>query len=269
MKRIDINFNKIYYSNSNGSYKIINEEESSKGIRRVRIKFIDTGNERVIALGHALSGEIKDLYKPAVYGIGYMGNARSSNQLYVSWSCMMTRCYGKNDPSYSSYGMIGVRVEERWHCFEYFAEDAKLLPGYDKYINDPRNYQLDKDYLQLNIPKSQRIYSRNTCVFISGADNNNLHALEHNRDNINAMQSKYIGVTKSSPNTWSSVIRINSRKYYIGTFNSEVAAANAYNYFSNKYGKGELIKLHNECEYMSPAEFINYNTHTKIMFKNV
>lgn len=42
---------------------------------------------------------------------------------YESWSCMMKRCYKKENNRYSEYGARGVIVCERWHDFENFIQD--------------------------------------------------------------------------------------------------------------------------------------------------
>lgn len=269
MKRINIDFNKVYSSNQYGNYIILNEEPVINGIRHVKIKFLDTGTIRVIKLGHALSGEIRDPFKPVYYGLGYTGNVNNcrSHILYNKWCAMMSRCYNKNNPYYNSYGGIGIRVDSRWYCFETFIEDCKSLYNYDKFINNPSAYQLDKDYLQQNIPHEQRVYSKDTCIFLSNEDNNYLHSLEQN-SNKN-IKCEYIGVCKCNSNSWEVKIRINGKRHYIGCFSNPIAAANAYNYFYNKYRNNGIVNLVNDVPYMAPDEFFKYNTNPKQMIKIV
>lgn len=181
---------------------------------------------------------------------------------------MLSRCYNTKNKNYNQYGGIGVRVDPRWYCFENFVEDVKTLPGYDKFLGNPDIYQLDKDYLQQNIPHSQRVYSKNTCIWISKYDNIYLQSIEDER-NIDPNQCNYVGVFKKGPHSYNSKIKINGKNYYIGTFSNSIAAANAYNYFYNKYNRNEVINAVNNVPYMPPEEFIKYNNNVKQMVKVV
>ena len=64
----------------------------------------------------------------------------------------LARCYNPNCSEYKYYGAIGVIVCVKWLCFEYFLQDLPLIPGYELWKNStiPREYQLEKDYNQLN-----------------------------------------------------------------------------------------------------------------------
>ena len=94
---------------------------------------------------------------------------------------MIARCYNQNHKAYKSYGKKGVTVCRRWLLFENFLNDIKYLPNYDKFLQYPNIYELDKDYLQQNIPIENRIYSPETCMFITKADNLQLALNENNR----------------------------------------------------------------------------------------
>ena len=80
---------------------------------------------------------------------------------------MIARCYNPKNPSYKTYGNIGITVCERWKRFDYFLEDVKQLPGYnyDKLING--EIVLDKDC----IDRTKKTYSPETCSFISRSEN--------------------------------------------------------------------------------------------------
>ncbi len=45
------------------------------------------------------------------------------NILRVTWRAMLSRCENRRDGNYESYGGRGIRVCERWHTFQFFAED--------------------------------------------------------------------------------------------------------------------------------------------------
>lgn len=263
MQRTEIDYNKVYQTKNYGNFIILNEEPQID-TRMVRIKFLETGSERVVSLGHVMTGELKDLYKRTVYDIGYLGDYNGKDPYhaisYNIWSSMMARCYNTKAQCYIGYGSIGIKVSDEWHCYAKFQNDIKYLYNYKKFTDNPSGYQLDKDYLQQQIPKPNRVYSKETCIFLSNVDNNNLHALENNLLNINNMSSKYIGVTKSrnNANTYEAIIRLQGKKYRIGTFTSEIAAANAYNYYFDTYINYELVHIHNDVPYMSPEEFSKY-----------
>ena len=147
---------------------------------------------------------------------------------------MINRCYNKNNSDYYLYGGMGVRVDERWFNFSNFFEDAKLLPGYEYKIKYPTMYQLDKDYLQLSIPKSERIYSINTCLWISKYDNIIIMNREHHGS------SGYYGVFFKDGVYCT---RINNVIY--GRFTNAEAAANLFNYlyplYKNEFNNIQIL----------------------------
>lgn len=81
-----------------------------------------------------------------------------------------SRCYNINHNSYKSYGAKGVRMCNEWFdSIDYFVKDIKEIEGFDyeKFING--DLQLDKDMKQVGIVN--KIYSKDTCMFISQEDN--------------------------------------------------------------------------------------------------
>lgn len=266
--RSEIDFDKIYTSKRAGDYKIIREVEPERinggPLRRmVEIKFIKTGYKCIISLSKARSGGVKDPYAPTVCGIGCVGilddelQERYTQRTYNLWASMLSRCYNQSDNNYVSYGAKGVRVSDRWLMFENFLRDLPSLPGYYEYIKNPSKYNLDKDYKQQGIPKNQRIYSVETCMFISVGDNELIRAMD-NKVNGNC-SSQYCGVRKRQSGSFESFIMYNSNRIFIGTFSDEIAAANAYNYFYAICRKdSQLNVVPNNVPYMPPYEWINY-----------
>lgn len=48
---------------------------------------------------------------------------------YISYRCMLTRCFNKADPNYSKYGAVGISVCDRWvESFDNFLTDMGLRP---------------------------------------------------------------------------------------------------------------------------------------------
>ena len=74
---------------------------------------------------------------------------------------MIHRC--SNSPAYAGRG---VKICEEWYNFEIFKKDIINLPGWQYKLNDPLNYDLDKDLFQFNLPHNKRVYSKNTCIWL-------------------------------------------------------------------------------------------------------
>jgi len=121
-------------------------------------------------------GNIKNPNYPSVYKVGYIGQGKwlgkyngKATKEYSTWSHMIRRCYSEKfqvkNPTYK-----GVIVCERWHGFQNFCDDIQLLDGYDKWKNS-NGYELDKDILCEKMNIKPKIYSPDTCIFISKRDN--------------------------------------------------------------------------------------------------
>lgn len=172
---------------------------------------------------------------------------------------MMQRCYNINDKKYSEYGSLGVKVCDRWKNFDNFVSDVMLLENFIYFYNYPNLYQLDKDYLQFNLPKSERVYGPGKCIFLSIYDNANLAIME------NHTKGSFYGVSEISNNLYLLSFSIDGNKISFGTYSNILAAANAYNYYYKLYSKAKLVQLLNEnIEYMSFEETKKYLISTNI-----
>ena len=113
-----------------------------------------------------------------VYGIGELGLMKDGNQPktkvdgkntreYILWRDMLKRCYSdKYHESYPTYK--DCIVCERWLIFANFLEDLPLIENYKLWKDNPNNrVSLDKD----DKVKGNKVYSLNTCKFISNSDN--------------------------------------------------------------------------------------------------
>lgn len=160
--------NKIYESKNYGSYKVIGAINGSNHV----IEFIETGFQTIIKGNRITDGAIKDLYKPNLLKKGYCGRGPYPQSIkgndtkeYILWQGIITRCYAKQE----EYKF--PKIDERWLCFQNFVEDIKLLKNYNEW-KETNNFQLDKDILQQNKEKN-KIYSKNTCLFVTIQENQN------------------------------------------------------------------------------------------------
>ena len=160
---------KVYRSNNYGDFKIIEYVNAKK----VKVRFIETGYEKYSDLVSILSGGIRDILRPNVYGVGYIGEGKyksccngKDTKVYSVWAGMLERCYRskvlERKPRYK-----GCTVAEEWHNFQRFAEWFE-----EHYIE---GYQLDKDIRV----EGNKIYSSDTCMFVSNQENSEAASAKH------------------------------------------------------------------------------------------
>ena len=92
---------------------------------------------------------------------------------------MLLRCYDKNSKEYKRYGAKGVKVCLRWHSFENFKNDIKLIDGYNEELFNNNKLYLDKDKKQIDIPIEKRVYSLYTCTFLTAKENNDFSDIHY------------------------------------------------------------------------------------------
>lgn len=250
----------IYTSNNYGEFKIVSELSPNKDRRRFLIEFLRTGTKKESSIREILNGEIKDPYFPKIFDIGYLGNShkRHNERLYNIWLNILARCYNSKCKEYKYYGEKGITVDKRWHCFEYFLNDVQYLDGFEFFNNPNYKVELDKDILQSNKLFKDKIYSKDTCIWVKKIVNNKVQ-IEQTNKNKN-LSSKYIGVCLTKDNTWQAQITINGKQTYIGRFINEDASANAYNYFA-KIHNTHFIE--NNCVFMTKDEWMSYKVSKK------
>lgn len=260
---------RIYDSNNFGKFRIIRELIYIRNIndskeRMFEIEFLNTGYRTDASYSAIRHGRVKDKLYPSVANVGYIGytdkvTSKENHSMYKVWNDMINRCYNKLDYDYHLYGGIGITVEESWFNFTTFLNDVKLLPGYENKLKYPTIYQLDKDYLQLDIPKSQRIYSKNTCMWISKHDN----IMIMNRENPNV--SEYYGVIFKDG---AYCTKINNKIY--GRFTTAEAAANLFNHIypalKNEFNN---IMILNNVRYIPFEELSKYTINKNVLVQRL
>ena len=176
---IDINYDKIYHTTHYGDYKIIERLGYINNDSRlwVKIKFLSTGFEKDIRYDY-IGHDIIDPYYPRIHGIACIGEGVGTRGIYKQdydrWMNMVSRCYNLNCKDYKNYGGSGVKMSDDWLIFSNYQKDIKEIPGYRFKQQDPLNWVLDKDYLQQDVEKSKRTYSKETCVWVPKSINSKL-----------------------------------------------------------------------------------------------
>lgn len=165
-----INTSKIYTSNNHGEFKIVEYINCSN----IEIEFIATGYKTKADASNIRKGTIKDLLTKSICGAGFIGGTTYKTSVngvktksYITWCNMIGRCYNhKSQEKCPTY--IGVAVCDEWHSYQNFAEwfESNYIDG----------FHIDKD---VKI-KGNRVYSPETCMFISQAQNTKeAHAKEY------------------------------------------------------------------------------------------
>lgn len=243
-------------NNQGESFEVISFGESVRKRRTYNVKFEHTGYIKSFNRRYILNGQIKDPYYPTIYGVGCCGNQRTQNAdctanlaEYEIWKSMLSRCYNKDNKNYNNYGAKGIKVCDRWLCYEYFCQDLPNILGYNMWKMYPNIYRLDKDTLQQDIEDCNKVYSPETCIFIS-ARNNSLEM--HKRKNINI--TGFSGVFEQKSGNY--FVRVDGD--YYGTFSDINAAANMYNHVVQYRNYPQ--EFMNNVPYMSRLECNEYRT---------
>lgn len=155
-----------FKNNDNLEYEIISY---CKDDRKRIIRFIDTNNEYEVFYSNIKTGQVrdKDSYISTICGIGINDLGTSNHVLYGRWQQMIRRCYDETHDSYKTYGAKGCYVDESWHKFSNYVKDIERKENYDKLIQQPKRYHIDKDTLI----KNNKCYSDKTTLIVTIIDN--------------------------------------------------------------------------------------------------
>ena len=237
---------KVCKSKSSGDFKILKYNDKTN----VEVQFINTGFKTVVELGHIRNGNVKDPYVPSVCGVGVLGTKHSPTvngvltKEYMLWCSMLKRCYSdtckKKQPTYE-----GCEVSDNFKSYEYFYDWCNKQIGFGN-----EGWQLDKDLLT----KGNKIYSENTCIFIPREINQILVK-------STASRGKYlIGVCwdKTKKAFKASVNKNKGKQAYLGLFNTELEAFNAYKTAKESFIKEQANKWKDKIDIRAYNALMNY-----------
>lgn len=195
--------------NSNEDIKVVFENGCIKNVQYSQIK----------------KGGVKNPYHRSVFNVGYFGEGsykgsenKNMTNIYNTWHGMHKRCYSsKCLIKHVSY--TECHVAKEWNNFQNF---AKWFEN-----NHIKEFELDKDILV----KGNKIYSSETCCFVP-KEINLLFVKRKNKRGDFA-----IGVNKHGLKFQSSLSIGKGKVNFLGTFETELEAFNAY-----KIAKEDYIK---------------------------
>ena len=241
---------KVYKSKSSGDFKIVKYNDA----HNVEIQFLNTGYETSARLDHVKSGNVKDPYVPSVCGVGIVGTkypptiSGVQTKEYVLWQNMLKRCYSdalkKKYPTYE-----GCEVSENFKSYEYFYEWCHKQIGFGVDGNG-NSFQLDKDLLI----KGNKVYSESTCVFIPQEINTLLIKSTSSRG------EHLIGVSwhNTSKAFKARVAKNKGKQEYLGVFNTEIEAFNAYKTAKESFIKEQAEKWKDKIDERAYNALMNY-----------
>lgn len=174
--------NRLYLENERLRGEVIKErlktrdEVLKEASRRIEAMFGETEKTgEIVKLLRDLNSEALPMKKREegkrgrYYGVGYRKEYRASGKYkrpFSVWTSMLNRCYNKGCMGYQIYGGRGVRVEERWKCFDDFYDDINSLPGWNEEAFYKGELELDKDGRGDGL-----LYSRETCQWVTQKEN--------------------------------------------------------------------------------------------------
>ena len=172
-------------------------------------------------------GEIKCLYEPRVYGVGYLGEGKykisengKHNPWFKIWNDMLRRCYDpklqEKRPTYK-----GCKVENYFLNFQHMGEWLE-----NNYYEIPGETMcLDKDILY----KGNKVYSRDTCIFVP----ERINLLFTKRDNDRGKNP--IGVSDLPSGNYIAYCNNGyGKRIYLGSYSTKEEAFQVYKNYKEK-----------------------------------
>ena len=237
---------KVCKSKSSGDFKIVKYNDRAN----VEIQFLKTGYETSVQLTNIRNGNVKDPYVSSVCGVGILGAKYPSaingvkTKEYELWTHMLQRCYSdkskKKNPTY-----IGCEVSDNFLRYEYFYEWCHIQVGFNN-----KDWQLDKDLLV----KGNKVYNEFTCVFLPHEINSVLTKSTASRGEhlIGVSWNKKANAFKAQVN------KGKGRREYLGLFNTEIEAFEAYKKAKESFVKEQAGKWKSQIDPRAYNALMNY-----------
>ncbi|AUR91528.1 hypothetical protein NVP1161O_086 [Vibrio phage 1.161.O._10N.261.48.C5] len=155
-----IEVGQIYESNYSGKVEVV----SYFGVKKVEVRFLNSGKTKWVRGDHLKLGTIKDYHQPTVFGVGVVGDnvtkvEGKTTTVYNAWTGILERCYSeslhKTHPTYKD-----CEVSEDWKYLDNFKV------WFENHHKD--GWEIDKDLLF----KGNKVYSEETCRYIPKSLNN-------------------------------------------------------------------------------------------------
>lgn len=223
IKKKDEYEGKVFNTNNYGDVVVleyINREN-------VRLKFMDTGNERCAWMNDIKKGNIKDMDAPSVYGVGIVSKSMKEYTIKYQkesklWGGMLERCYsGTSLAVRKTYK--GCAVSDCWKYFSNFKDWCDT----QKYLHE-EGFSLDKDILV----KGNKVYSPETCCIVPHEINSLFTKTNSKRGDTP------IGVhLRKKTNTYIAYLNKCGKRVNLGTFKTSTEAFQAYKHEKEKYIK--------------------------------
>ena len=169
-----------FNSTKSGKFTILRYYVGEDNRSYYDIRFVNTGYiVKDLRIGQIMTGEIKDFLCPVVHGVGFLGEKYTEYRkedpelykcMYHRWTNMLRRCYNNKSNQYRIYGEKGVSVSKRWHNFSNYYHDIQKLDGFNRELVINGELTLDKDKLQKGA--KHKVYSRETCCWLTPAEQN-------------------------------------------------------------------------------------------------
>lgn len=224
----------VFKSNGFGYYEVIAYENATN----VTVRFLETGYEKTTKKSNIMNGAVRDRFAPSLHGVGIIGMLPSRIEgvlvaQYQLWSSIIQRCY---DPKYQikqpSYK--GCVVSDNFKKYEYFYDWCSKQIGFGN-----EGWQLDKDILG----NGEASYHEDHCVFIPQYINILFNNNPKNR-------GKYpLGVSVNSSGQLFAYISKWGKHTFLGNFNTEIEAFNAYKTAKESYVKEVAEKYKDQVDH--------------------
>lgn len=237
---------KVCKSLNSGGFKIVKYNDN----RNVEVQFLKTGYEATVELVQVKRGNVKDPYVPSVCGVGIVGakypitiNSILTKE-YTLWCSMLKRCYSnaykKRQPTYE-----GCEVSNNFKSYEYFYEWCNKQVGFNN-----KDWQLDKDLLT----KGNKVYSENTCIFIPAE----INLLLVKREALRGTHPIGVRWHKRDKAFVAKVNKNKGKQEFLGYFNTELEAFNAYKEAKEAFVKEQAEKWESQIDPRAYNALMNY-----------